>query len=171
MLTTIALANSKTTSLRRPSLTISPFHHKIRLNIPGLAIIYMGVSRWKALIALLLAMLYLPATGHCLLEQAGWLPSGGDCCEQSASTDRSQSVPCASYGCCPSEFAVYFKTANGIQSLPTAEIPVCVIAFAFDLLPKQSLTPVPESYPPELPKIWQFSFRTALPPRAPSFVS
>jgi len=25
--------------------------------------------------------------------------------------------------------------------------------------------------PPELPKIWQFSFRTASPPRAPSFAS
>jgi hypothetical protein len=27
------------------------------------------------------------------------------------------------------------------------------------------------SAPPELPKVWQFSFRTALPPRAPSIVS
>ena len=141
------------------------------MNISYSWVIKLQVKRWKAILALLLALIYLPATGHCLLEQAGWLPSGGDCCEASDSTDRSQSVPCASYGCCPSEFAVYFKAASGIQSLPTAEIPVCVIAFALDLLPKQSLAPPPESYPPELPKIWQFSLRTALPPRAPSFVS
>jgi hypothetical protein len=30
---------------------------------------------------------------------------------------------------------------------------------------------VPDSSPPELSRLWQFSHRTALPPRAPSFVS
>ncbi len=121
------------------------------------------------MIALLLAMLYLPATGHCLLEQAGWLPSGGDCCEQAVATDGSPAVPCA-YDCCPSEYAVYFSPANGVLSQLIAEVPVCVIALALDVLLQQSLIISPESSPPELPKVWQFTFRTALPPRAPSFV-
>lgn len=114
-------------------------------------------------------MLYLPATGHCLLESAGWLPSGGECCEQSSSTDGSPAFPCA-YGCCPSEYAVYFSPAH-VGAPLVAEVPVCVIAPALDVLPEQSEIVPPESSPPELSKVWQFNSRTALPPRAPSFAS
>lgn len=120
------------------------------------------------MIALLLALSYLPATGHCLLESAGWLPSGGECCEESSSANGSPAFPCA-YGCCPSEYAVYFSPAH-VGAPLIAEVPVCVVA-TVELVPKPSPPVAPESSPPELLKLWQFTSRTALPPRAPSFVS
>ena len=130
----------------------------------------MCVIRWRATIALLLALLYLPATGHCLLETAGLLPSGGDCCEQTSSPDGSSTIPCV-YGCCPSEYAVHFSPANDGVLLLVAEVPVVVVVLPLEVLPQRSLVVPPESSPPDLPTGWQFSFRTALPPRAPSFVS
>ena len=48
---------------------------------------------------------------------------------------------------------------------------------SFDFFSKKDDTPPDEpavaiiQVPPEIPRSWQFSFRTALPPRAPSFVS
>lgn len=122
------------------------------------------------MIALLLALWYLPATAHCLLEQVGWLAPGADCCDQKASDDGSQSLPCP-YGCCPSEYAVYFNPIKGDVSLLAVEVPPCVVMLPLAVLPEQSEFVPPESSPPELPKVWQFSFRTALSPRAPSFVS
>ena len=121
------------------------------------------------MVALLLAALYLPTTGHCLLEQAGWLSPSGDCCEQTNPADTSQSVPCG-YECCPSELAFYFSSASGVHSPLVAEMPRCLISMVLDVVPRQ-VQLVPAESPPELPKVWQFSFRTALPPRAPSFVS
>jgi len=122
------------------------------------------------MIALLLAMLYLPATGHCIMEQAGWLPSGGDCCEQAESHQDIPINPCA-VSCCPSENTAYFSVATSLHTYLIAEVPVCLIALALAIEPEQSATPLPGSSPPELAKVWQFSFRAALPPRAPSFVS
>jgi len=128
------------------------------------------VNRWKAAVALVLAILYLPVTAHCLLEQAGWLPADGDCCEQRASTDGSTPAPCA-YGCCLPEHAVYVSPLKRDSSPLTAEVPVWVTALVADVAPKESLTVPPESSPPTVQKVWQFIFRTALPPRAPSLVS
>jgi hypothetical protein len=128
------------------------------------------VNRWKAMIALLLALLYLPATGHCALEQAGWFPEAGDCCEQTASATGSQTSSCAE-GCCPVESGDYFSRNKDRTSVMIVAVPAFVMVLALDILPKQSLLVSPESSPLELLKIWQFAYRTALPPRAPSFVS
>lgn len=129
-----------------------------------------GVNRGKAIVALLLAMIYLPATGHCLLEQAGWLSPGGDCCEQTASADGSQNASCP-YGCCPIEKAVYFSASGNAASTVIAEIPVCMVIVVLPLTANEPHLISPDTSPPILPNAWQFSFRTALPPRAPSFVS
>ena len=122
------------------------------------------------MIALLVAVLYLPATAHCLLETAGWLPSGGDCCEQTPSAEGSSTIPCAS-GCCPSENAAYFSPTSGGLSPLVAEAPGCAILLALEVLPNLPEVVPPECSPPELSKVWQFVFRTASPPRAPSFAS
>jgi hypothetical protein len=128
------------------------------------------VNRWKAMIALLLAMLYLPATGHCALEQAGWFPPAGDCCEQTASATGSQDSSCAE-GCCPVESGGYFSPNKERASVLTYAMSAYVMVLALDILPRQSPPVSPESSPPELLKVWQFTYRTALLPRAPSFVS
>jgi len=122
------------------------------------------------MIALLLAILYLPATGHCLLEQAGWFPSAGACCEQTASATGSQDSSCTE-GCCPIENADYFSPNKDRTSVMIVAVPAYVMVLALDILPRQSPPVSPESSPPELLKVWQFAYRTALPPRAPSFVS
>jgi hypothetical protein len=126
------------------------------------------VNRWKAMVALLLAMLYLPASAHCLLEQANWLPAGGGCCEESPVTDGSNTSSCPD-GCCPLEDAGYAR-GSGAATIITAVQP-CEIAVLLAFTPKQALAVSPEPSPPDLPKAWQFAFRTALPPRTPSFVS
>jgi len=128
------------------------------------------VNRWKAMIALLLAMLYLPATGHCALEQTGWFPSAGDCCEQATSATDSQPSSCAG-NCCPIENADYFSPNKDRTSVVIVVVAPYVMVLALDILPKQSPPVSPGSSPPELLKVWQFVYRTALPPRAPSFVS
>lgn len=115
-------------------------------------------------------MLYLPATAHCILEQAGWLPAAGDCCEQKPGADEIPFNPCA-VSCCPSEIAAYSSLATGSQPQLIAELPFSEVSPVLIQLPESVPTGVPESSPPELPKAWQFFFRAALPPRAPSSVS
>jgi len=53
-------------------------------------------------------------------------------------------------------------------------LPLAVSAYlvvALDTLAKPAPSLPPESSPPEFLNVWQFAYRTALPPRAPSFVS
>jgi hypothetical protein len=122
------------------------------------------------MIVLLLALLYLPATGHCLLEQAGWFPSAGDNCEQIPSAGNPPTSSCA-YGFCPIASVDHLMPNPGGTTWPVAQVPIFELALALEVLPLQSLTVPPETTPPDLPQGWQFAYRTALPPRAPSFVS
>jgi len=143
---------------------------KINLNISCSWRINFRVNRWKAMIALLLAMLYLPATAHCLLEQAAWLPAGGGCCEESPTADSSETSSCPD-GCCPLEDTGYPRAFGGSSTAFLASIQLYELAALVDFTPKQALAVLPQPSPPDLPKAWQFAFRAALPPRAPSFVS
>ena len=111
-----------------------------------------------------------PATAHCILEQAGWLPAAGECCEQKPGTDEIPFNPCA-VSCCPSEIAAYSSLATGSHTQLIAELPGSEVKPVLIQQPESNTTVFPESSPPELPKAWQFFFRAALPPRAPSSVS
>jgi hypothetical protein len=122
------------------------------------------------MIVLLLALLYLPATSHCLLEQAGWFPSAGDYCEQTASAGNPQTSSCA-YGFCRIASVDHLMPNPGGMTWPVAQVPIFELALALEVLPLQSLTVPPAAPPRDLPQGWQFAYRTALPPRAPSFVS
>ena len=130
------------------------------------------VNRWKALIALLLAMCYLPATAHCLLEQAGWFADSDGCCEDSTPTeDSSSNPPSCVGGCCGIERDNYSTTSrNPALVFFPAELATSTLLVSSDELPPAKILPIDTS-PPDLPQAWQFSFRTALPPRAPSLVS
>jgi hypothetical protein len=110
-------------------------------------------------------------TSHCSLEQ---LPGFGlFACADDAATDSHQDNDCETDGCASVESGFY-KTEDSHPTVPTLQMT------SFELL----TTPLScteqfirfgrtdsSTAPPELSRLWQFSFRTALPPRAPSIVS
>jgi hypothetical protein len=131
----------------------------------------LRVRSVKAMLALLLALAWVPLTSHCLLESA----CGFEFLRCAADTQGSPANPdhCGDNGCCSVEEASY--------QTPSHQETVCV--FALTLLsselsadsecsfrPQVTLGPL-TSAPPELSTAWQFSSRTALPSRAPSLVS
>lgn len=83
-------------------------------------------------------------------------------------------------GCEPSGMAICCSLASAIYKADdyhalTVAVPIAALLDDWDLpaLLQYSDRPLPSisTSPPELPKSWQFNYRTALPPRAPSFVS
>jgi hypothetical protein len=80
---------------------------------------------------------------------------------------------CGDDGCASVELDCY-KTEQA-QNAPLTPL-LALVAF-LSPLPEPDLASVVDrpvgvsASPPELPKIWRFSQRTALPPRAPSFAS
>jgi hypothetical protein len=129
------------------------------------------VRIFRTWLAIAMALLYLPASGYCLFEKTG-LVTPVDCCAEGTSHDQEEQAPCGGYGCCPIEYAVYLSLDSGFADLV---IPPADLAFLSAVLPPELPVEVPIAKlgwrPPDLPKSWQFSFRTALPPRAPSLAS
>ena len=125
-----------------------------------------SLYRFMAMVAL---VLWLPATSQCMLEHAGLLPDV-DCCGSKGSVPADKS-PDGSV-CCTLGSGIY-KTADG-QTIkaPTLNL---VSDLAFDLANSIEADRAPfdleSPSPPELPGCWQFFFRTALAPRAPSVLS
>ena len=113
---------------------------------------------------------WLAATNHCRLEQITIL-SFLSCCEGGG---NSQDADCQTDGCAQVEDGLY-KSENH----HTHVVPPVVAIIKFLAAPTQGAgsheefvrLPVPNPAPPELPKSWQFSFRAAAPPRAPTLVS
>ncbi len=132
--------------------------------------IYKDVTRFTKLIAPLMLALWGMAMTHCDLEH---LPAFEflACCTH-PDTAPHQDQDCEQDGCAAVESGLY-KIDEQPVLLPT---PVFVLSLFLPLLDEVAPASVPsggalDSAPPELLRIWQFSFRTALPPRAPSFVS
>jgi hypothetical protein len=119
---------------------------------------------------MLLALLWVPLTSHCDWEHLPGLESLA-CCDQAKAAPH-QDNDCQTDLCASVESGNY-KIEERAVSAPA---PVLVAVVVIPLL-----APAPEnpsatvaatsSVPIELPKLWQFAFRTAAPPRAPSFVS
>jgi hypothetical protein len=125
----------------------------------------------KTAVAVLLVLLWVPATSCCLLDASG-LFGKPDCCAK----DHSKPVPKpggCDKACGLLASALYFSQQS--QALFDASMDHVAVAFTYivaepslPLLPEQSW---PATGPPELAGHWQFSYRTALPPRAPSLAS
>ena len=129
------------------------------------------MQRIKAAVALMLALVWLPAVSCCLVDASGWLGKK-DCC----SKEHSPSVPSpgnCDQPCGTLAAAHYFP--QQYQSLLITPVGVLLFGCADILTELQSFAgmgrELPATAPPELAGHWQFSFRTALSPRAPSFVS
>jgi hypothetical protein len=85
-----------------------------------------------------------------------------------------QDNDCESDGCSAVESGFYRIE----EQAPAVSVPLLVLSTVLPLW--EAAAPVPAPHlelellncsPPELPRVWQFSYRTALPPRAPSFVA
>lgn len=145
-------------------------HRRTWFDVFRLSLMLSPVNWLRPTIALLLVAFWMPLTTHCDLERLTGF-------EFLACADQGESQPhsdndCTTDACLAVESGCY-KVEDKSVTLPAPVLlPVLVTpltAEAINISPRSfDLT---DSAPPELSHIWQFSFRTALPPRAPSVVS
>ena len=132
--------------------------------------ILTNVKWFKKVVAMVLLALWLPATMCCALEQAG-VPLFAQCCvDDTAGT--APETPCTETGCCPLESAAYKIEQTAVRVVAPSALVLDALTTLFAGAQNLPAVPVvPVFVPPELPVTWQFFFRTALPPRAPSLAS
>lgn len=120
------------------------------------------------IVALVMLAAWMPAASLCLAECAGFVERG-DCCPDESSGDANA----AAHSCCLLASGSYKSdTHPPLVVAPYAFVTAQVPSMILDAPPSaESVQPSPSSSPPDLPVSWQFSFRAALPPRAPSLAS
>lgn len=129
-----------------------------------------AVSILTKAIALIVLALWGLAAMHCKLEGVPGFDFLKSCCFVDSAP--SSAKDCESDGCGAVEDGGYRaeeQTASAPQPLLILALLSSVVEAPMPELQTHSFV-VPK-YPPELPKVWQFSHRTALPPRAPSIAS
>jgi hypothetical protein len=120
----------------------------------------------------LLALSWALASNHCKLEQIPGLAFLA-CCQHEEASVPHQDDNCQTDGCASFENQLY-KTENAQHFLdePTFHFSPYLNPLPGELSSSQAGRRVlPAAAPLELARFWQFSYRTALPPRAPSFLS
>jgi hypothetical protein len=140
-----------------------------KLNVSSVCVILCNVSRWKMMMASVLALIYVLAMAHCPLEQAGFF--GKSCCSASFGQQQENQTASCEDGCCSLESSFHFSRPVTGHDVPVIAVSGFVLCTLEADLVQKTAPPSPTGPPPEFPKVWQFSFRTALPPRAPSIVS
>ena len=128
------------------------------------------VSRFKNILFVLAAMLWLPMSAHCQLEK---IPGFTFLACVSDSDSPGKNSDCDDASCCAAEKSQYKPNQIRI-TIPTPDLLPLVTAGLPDIagtLADEISAAAFAALPPELPKCWQFVFRTAAPPRAPSFAS
>ena len=129
------------------------------------------VTRFTKYVAMLTLALWGLATLHCDLEQVPGFEFLVSCHPQNA---PHQDNDCDNDGCSAVESGFYQLE----KQPPAVSAPLLVLSFVLPLWEVATPRPAPHlalerlnGSPPELPRVWQFSSRTALPPRAPSCVA
>jgi len=124
--------------------------------------------RIRSIVATAMLSLWLPLMVHCHLETLPGLEF------LQCASDTGHQTDCRGETCCAVEKSHYKAEEN----LPAISVPAIVLipclpvlATACDSIDTGDVSSVPSVAPPELPRCWQFVFRTASPPRAPSFAS
>lgn len=129
------------------------------------------VKLLRTLLTLLLVGLWPVATSHCSLEQMPGFEFLA--CAGEPATPASQESGCTTDSCATFESGFY-KTEDGRQAVPAPQLVLSALVNTslWQATPDSATAGlVTECSPPEIPKAWQFFFRTALPPRAPSLAS
>ena len=119
----------------------------------------------------LTAFAWLSMTMHCQLEKVPGFEFLACLTESNCHSTESSSKGDA--GCCSAEKSEY-KAEQLRITIQTPDLLAISAAPLLDLansLPAEVSIGILTAGPPELPTSWQFSFRTALPPRAPSLAS
>ncbi len=125
--------------------------------------------RWiKSILVVLFALFWIGTTSHCTLEAVPGLEFLSCAGEEAAAEDSH----CEDDGCEEVENGLYFhQQINPVAAHVLAILPFDLFApledFKSDAVKPGTIL---DSFP-ELPPSWQFVYRTALPARAPSFVS
>jgi hypothetical protein len=133
-----------------------------------------AVRRLKSIVALLLAALWLPASSHALLEHFELIHHVHADHEEDSegSHEHGTDNHAAADGLClaPSVKTPLSKPV-AVVLLPWLAVSPLTSALNFPALPSPYGPSPPGTAPPELSHRWQFSFRAALPARAPSLAS
>ena len=116
-----------------------------------------------------LLAVWLVASNHCRLELIPGL-SFMPCCEQGDGLPT-QDKDCETDGCATVESGFYKMEDSppALSAPPLAVLPLLLPLLLVQVPPATTVTS--DVVPPELPVTWQFYFRAAAPPRAPSLVS
>src|SRR4026208_607345 len=108
--------------------------------------------------------LWFSAANHCRLESIPGLEF------LRCASEADSSSNCESDGCETVENG-YYKTESSRTIVPAPAIVVALLSLEQPVAPISARQIEFASAPPELPRIWQFSLRTARLPRAPSVAS
>jgi len=132
------------------------------------------VARFRLIVSLLLVAFWLPASSHPLLQYAGLIHArhaDHDADSSGSHEHDSDNHEAADGNCALSSPHVSIPAPNAVAS------PFLVVALGFEWSSEphaeshpSGLAP-PGTAPPQLSPGWQFSFRAALPARAPSLIS
>jgi hypothetical protein len=132
----------------------------------------LGNVKWLKTVAVFVLLAgWLAASNHCRLELIPGL-SFMACCEQGDGVPA-QDRDCENDGCATVEGSFY-KMEDGqppVSAPPLAALTLLLPLLSVQVSPTPASHVTPDSLPPELQVRWQFSFRAAAPPRAPSLVS
>ncbi len=121
-------------------------------------------------IAAVSLVLWGVATMHCDLERMPGFGFLAWCHARDGAPQQGNG--CSGDACSEVESALY----NAEQQVVTVPTPVLAMRFLLPSWEATSATSTPRPAllnhsPPELPRLWQFFYRTALPPRAPSLIA
>ena len=109
--------------------------------------------------------LWLPATLHCQLESIPGMEF------VRCASDTPNQSDCSGDGCCAVEKSLYKSEQHRLTIPVFLPISCAPLVHVANTLPAVAGLGILTAAPPELLNTWQFAFRTASPPRAPSFVS
>lgn len=128
------------------------------------------VNRLKGIVSVIVLALWASCTIHCELEMFA-AAEASSCCQgdEQPGGKPGSSESCVCRAIASGGYTVQ-KNAPVAAPVPDVILVFTEIAQSEDVL-REALVEDLISAPPELPRIWQFSLRTALPPRAPSVVS
>jgi len=148
---------------------VSQIQEKMGLNKSFIAVINTSVRWFRNIWFALAALLWLPAFAHCQLESLTGLEFLQ--CAEAAPASPAPAQDCND--CCAVEKS-HFRAEHHRLSVPLPDL--LPVFFTVSLTPDAARRPQGDltdltAAPPGLPQSWQFVSRTALPVRAPSFVS
>ncbi len=127
------------------------------------------VQWFKTFMIVTLVAVWSLASNHCRLELISAFSFVA--CGNQADCTGKQDKDCETDGCAAVENQLY-KSENAQVQLPApALLPVVFVSPIVIEDPAPSLTRLFDTTPKVLSRLWQFSYRTALPPRAPSLLS